>query len=111
MTVLPPTFNFVGLSHFVLGTEIRVGNSGGDSAVSSGYSPLNGKPTSDSLLLKKKSFMRFVFKVLIQNENISICGGDDGLVAKSRPTLETLWLVGCQAPLSMEFSRQEYWSG
>ena len=23
----------------------------------------------------------------------------------------TLWTVGCQAPLSMEFSRQEYWSG
>ena len=23
----------------------------------------------------------------------------------------TLWAVGCQAPLSMEFSRQEYWSG
>ena len=23
----------------------------------------------------------------------------------------TLWTVGCQAPLSMGFSRQEYWSG
>ena len=23
----------------------------------------------------------------------------------------TLWTVVCQAPLSMEFSRQEYWSG
>ena len=23
----------------------------------------------------------------------------------------TLWSVACQAPLSMEFSRQEYWSG
>ena len=23
----------------------------------------------------------------------------------------TLWAVACQAPLSMEFSRQEYWSG
>ena len=22
-----------------------------------------------------------------------------------------LWIVACQAPLSMEFSRQEYWSG
>ena len=22
-----------------------------------------------------------------------------------------LWTVACQAPLSMEFSRQEYWSG
>ena len=24
---------------------------------------------------------------------------------------ETLWTRACQAPLSMEFSRQEYWSG
>ena len=23
----------------------------------------------------------------------------------------TPWAVSCQAPLSMEFSRQEYWSG
>ena len=27
------------------------------------------------------------------------------------PTLCTLWTVACQAPLSMWFSRQEYWSG
>ena len=27
------------------------------------------------------------------------------------PTLATLWMVACQAPLSMGFSRQEYWSG
>ena len=24
---------------------------------------------------------------------------------------ESLWTVACQAPLSMGFSRQEYWSG
>ena len=24
---------------------------------------------------------------------------------------ETLWTVDCQSPLSMGFSRQEYWSG
>jgi len=34
-----------------------------------------------------------------------------GLVAKSCPTLMTPWTVACQAPLSMGFSRQEYWSG
>ena len=34
-----------------------------------------------------------------------------GLVAKSCPTLETPWTVACQTPLSMGFSRQEYWSG
>ena len=34
-----------------------------------------------------------------------------GLVAKSCSTLAILWTVACQAPLSMGFSRQEYWSG
>ena len=34
-----------------------------------------------------------------------------GLVTKSCPTVATLWTVACQAPLSMGFSRQEYWSG
>ena len=33
------------------------------------------------------------------------------LVAKSCPTLETPWTVVRQAPLSMGFSRQEYWLG
>ena len=33
------------------------------------------------------------------------------LVAKSCPTLATPWTVARQAPLSMGFSRQEYWSG
>ena len=33
------------------------------------------------------------------------------LVAKLCPTLATPWTVAYQAPLSMGFSRQEYWSG
>ena len=33
------------------------------------------------------------------------------LVAQLGPTLWTSWTVACQAPLSMGFSRQEYWSG
>ena len=33
------------------------------------------------------------------------------LVAKSCPTLATPWTVACQAPLSVGFSRHEYWSG
>ena len=32
-------------------------------------------------------------------------------VAKLCPILATPWTVACQAPLSMGFSRQEYWSG
>ena len=34
-----------------------------------------------------------------------------GLVARSCPTLATPWTIARQAPLSMGFSRQEYWSG
>ena len=37
--------------------------------------------------------------------------GGGGLVAKSCLTLATPWTVAHQAPLSMGFSRQEYWSG
>ena len=33
------------------------------------------------------------------------------LVTKLCPTLMTPWTIACQAPLSMGFSRQEYWSG
>ena len=34
-----------------------------------------------------------------------------GLVTMSCPTLETPCTAACQVPLSMGFSRQEYWSG
>ena len=33
------------------------------------------------------------------------------LAAQSCPTLATPWTVAHQAPLSMGFSKQEYWSG
>ena len=36
--------------------------------------------------------------------------GDGSLVTKSCPTLATPWAVACQGPLSMEFSRQVFWS-
>ena len=35
----------------------------------------------------------------------------DGLITKSCLTLVTPWTVACPAPLSMVFSRQEYWNG
>ena len=45
---------------------------------------------------------------------VTICsdfgGGGGGAVTKSCPALVNLWTVTCQAPLSIEFSRQEYWS-
>ena len=37
--------------------------------------------------------------------------GDGGLVAKLCLTLAIPWTLACQSPLSMGFSRQEYWSG
>ena len=40
----------------------------------------------------------------------STCGGG-GLVTKLCLTLMTPRTVACQSPLSMGFSRQEYWSG
>ena len=36
--------------------------------------------------------------------------GLGGLITKLRPTLVTPWTVARQAPLSMGFSKQEYWS-
>ena len=38
-------------------------------------------------------------------------GGSGGLVAKLCPTLETSWTIARQAPLFVEFSRQEPCSG
>ena len=40
-----------------------------------------------------------------------LTGYGGGFVAKSRLTLSIPWTVACQAPLSVGFSRQEYWSG
>ena len=38
--------------------------------------------------------------------------GGGGLVAKSCPTLgNPMGYIACQAPLSIRFSRREYWSG
>ena len=41
----------------------------------------------------------------------SSSGGGGGLVTKLCPTAATPWTVTLQAPLSMGFSRQEYWNG
>ena len=38
-------------------------------------------------------------------------GGGGGLVTNSCSALVTPWTIAHQAPLSMGFSRQEYWSG
>ena len=43
--------------------------------------------------------------------NTLLLGAGGGLVYESCPTLATPWTVAHQDPLSMRFSRQEYWSG
>ena len=48
---------------------------------------------------------------LNSSTTIHSVGDGGGLVSKSCLTLAMLWTITCQAPLSMEFSRQEYWSG
>ena len=51
----------------------------------------------------------YIFACMLMSTSTFFSGG--GLVAKSCPTLVIPWTVACQAPLSMGFSRQEYWSG
>ena len=55
-----------------------------------------------------------MFKLDLENEEepeSKLPTSIGGLVAKSSLTLVTPWTVACLAPLSMGFSRQEYWSG
>ena len=42
---------------------------------------------------------------------MNVTEGIKNWVTKSCLTLKTPWTIICQAPLSMGFSRQEYWSG
>ena len=44
-------------------------------------------------------------------DGLSVCTLGGGLVTKLCLTLATRWTVAHQAPLSMTFNRQEYWSG
>ena len=53
------------------------------------------------LALWNNSFVIFLLRCVL----------GDGLIAKLCPTLATSLTVAFQAPLSMGFSRQEYWSG
>ena len=47
----------------------------------------------------------------LSNRGDTSSHGGGGLVAKWCQTLATSRTVACQAPLSMGFSRQEYWNG
>ena len=47
----------------------------------------------------------------VVRENVQRKGGGGGLVIQSCLTLTTPWTVARQPPLSIAFSRQEYWGG
>ena len=49
-----------------------------------------------------------IHEICLWLNKIEKCGV---LITKSCPTLAALWTVDCQAPLFMEFSRQEHQSG
>ena len=50
-------------------------------------------------------------RVYKETEKCGLFRGGGCLFTKSCPTLATLWTVARHAPLPVEFSRQEYWSG
>ena len=77
------------------------------------------KDLSINFFLKNQHLTSLMFSIffLFSNSLISFqlfpssaCGGGS-LVAKLCLTLVTPWTVACQTPLSMGFSKQEYWSG
>ena len=59
---------------------------------------------------QEEKLLMFLCGNELENRSSNSSGGS-GLVAKSGPTLEIAWTAARQAPLSMGFSRQQYWSG
>ena len=59
----------------------------------------------------KNSLGILKFKAIWKSKNITHFGAGGGLVTKLCPPLATHGLGTYQAPLSMRFARQEYWSG
>ena len=57
------------------------------------------------------SYQKKIFKSHNKGHTFPGIGGGVSLVAKSYPTLATSRTVACQPPLSMGFSKQEYWRG
>ena len=51
-----------------------------------------------------------ILSIALEKE-LKVPGSGGDLVTKSCSTLATPWTVACKSPLSMGFSRQEYWSG
>ena len=68
----------------------------------------NSEAFSDSVL---GSWSCLIKKCLHFSSPFSLLFGRAGLVFNLCPTLVTPWTVAHQAPLSMWFSRKEYWNG
>ena len=73
------------------------------------YSPYNEKLRDHSPLQGQITYYRIFSRKMLQTPHLH--GHSLSLVAQSCPTLATPWTVACQAPLSMGFSKKEYWSG
>ena len=67
-------------------------------------------PTSAESSKKQGSSRKTSISALLTTPK-PLYGGGGSLFGKSCQTLVTPWTVACQAPLSMEFPKQEYWSG
>ena len=65
----------------------------------------------DCCLKQVKTTSRAISVPVARITSVFTGGGIGGLVTESCPTLATPWTVARQAPLSMGFSGQKYWSG
>ena len=73
-------------------------------------SELNVSQGSFGIPILKEFWM--VFKHCLLKQTALLMDTKEGLVTQMCPTLcNPMDYIACQAPLSMEFSRQEYWSG
>ena len=66
---------------------------------------------SRPVLWVAENFSLYAFFKTKKSLSFWLFGGGGCLIAKLCSTLVTPCTVACQAPLSMRFSRQEYWSG
>ena len=71
-----------------------------------------GATTKKLLKRRKIDTLRVEIKQNRTKWSVKTRAGRKSVKSLSRvQLLATPWTVACQAPLSMEFSRQEYWSG
>ena len=67
--------------------------------------------TGQNMIKAESYYVSFVYFCILKVHSTWCTGESESEVAKSCPTVVTPWTVAHQAPLSMGFPRQEYWSG